>query len=698
MKKEIAARIVVLCFVVTALFFCMQSETFSADWPQIGFDAQRTGFNPDEVTLSPSNVGNLEVLWTNDVPCTINTGVSVADGVVYYGHYCGQFIAVNANTGARLWSRTIQAVHTGQAVVHGVAYVATRCTYGGCGRLYAFDAKTGQTIWTWIPTNREIGNPVVEDEIVYISSNRYTPENGQFDHLLHALDATTGEELWNHSPGGMAAVADGVVYITTRLRIRLQAVSSANGELLWTAFPGGSEISWPAVSNGIVYVHSDDGHLYAFNAGGCGEAICSPLWRGNTQPDSAQPPAIAEGKVYAGAGDTFFAFDANGCGDYECSALWATGTACTFFPGGNQPPSIANGVVYSTCDNSYIYGFDASNGDVLWEYYTAGTGYPMRSSPAIVDGRVFHAATFDFQLYAFIDSSCEDNDEDGYKSIACGGNDCNDSVAAVNPGATEGPFGDPSCADTLDNDCDGDMDIGDSGCCECIDNDLDGYGLTLCDTCTYPQLDCDDTDADVNPGKEEDCANGIDDNCDGLIDSADCDCPPYSCVDFNLTAPSQKIGNTCGAGNDVDVLESEEHVYAVTIPSSGTWTFSLCGSGYDTFMLVGTLPGAYDVGYDDDGCGYWYGPSSLTVTIPAGTYFVDVEGYYPWDCGDYVLVVSPPSSRFWSAAAEANASAYGHGSLEAAGISNPLSILLLPLGTIILLKILRKRKQGSCRI
>lgn len=44
------------------------------------------------------------------------------------------------------------------------------------------------------------------------------------------------------------------------------------------------------------------------------------------------------------------------------------------------------------------------------------------------------------------------------------------------------------------------------------DNDGDGYGETV---------DCDDTDEDVNPGEDELCANGIDDDCDDLIDDAD---------------------------------------------------------------------------------------------------------------------------------------------------------------------------------
>lgn len=71
-------------------------------------------------------------------------------------------------------------------------------------------------------------------------------------------------------------------------------------------------------------------------------------------------------------------------------------------------------------------------------------------------------------------------------------------------------------------------------CPICTDNDADGYGAPASPNCTNPEWDCDDTDADVNPGKAEsiavgNCADGKDNDCDGLVDT-DPECAGGTCT------------------------------------------------------------------------------------------------------------------------------------------------------------------------
>jgi hypothetical protein len=153
-----------------------------------------------------------------------------------------------------------------------------------------------------------------------------------------------------------------------------------------------------------------------------------------------------------------------------------------------------------------------------------------------------------------LDNDCDGDvppdevDEDGDNYRLCA-NDCEDDNPAVNPGVTEGPFRDPLCSDTVDNDCDGKVDLADSQCCACIDNDGDGYGESSCLDCAFPQRDCDDAKPKVNPGMAENCGNGIDDDCDGLIDyddSAEC-VQPTACT----AAEASEFGSSSSVASGI---------------------------------------------------------------------------------------------------------------------------------------------------
>ncbi len=57
----------------------------------------------------------------------------------------------------------------------------------------------------------------------------------------------------------------------------------------------------------------------------------------------------------------------------------------------------------------------------------------------------------------------------------------------------------------------------------CLDFDGDSYSSFLNPNCPFnPSLDCDDSNPRVNPGQNEVCGNGLDDNCNGLVNEG---CP-----------------------------------------------------------------------------------------------------------------------------------------------------------------------------
>ncbi|MEW6079601.1 MAG: MopE-related protein [Thermodesulfobacteriota bacterium] len=151
---------------------------------------------------------------------------------------------------------------------------------------------------------------------------------------------------------------------------------------------------------------------------------------------------------------------------------------------------------------------------------------------------------------------CTDADADGYYAQAnCGtAVDCNDARAAVFPGAVE------TCDDNVDNDCDGQID---EDCPECTDADNDDYFAEGgCDT----EVDCDDASAAVNPGAAEVCDDDIDNDCDGEVDE---DCDVCTDADDDGYYAQAGCGNAFLDGVDCDDSNPSVHPDALEICDDG---------------------------------------------------------------------------------------------------------------------------------
>jgi len=154
--------------------------------------------------------------------------------------------------------------------------------------------------------------------------------------------------------------------------------------------------------------------------------------------------------------------------------------------------------------------------------------------------------------------------DDGWVQV---GGDCDDSESASFPG-------NPEVCDELDNDCNGDVDEGQKTTFY-IDLDGDSWGdfVSITEACALPPGyaadpgDCDDGDALVNPDATELC-NGIDDDCDSVIDEdeaadaliwyLDGDTDGYGLVTATTTACSQPSGYV---SSNTDCDDSQASIY-----------------------------------------------------------------------------------------------------------------------------------------
>lgn len=168
---------------------------------------------------------------------------------------------------------------------------------------------------------------------------------------------------------------------------------------------------------------------------------------------------------------------------------------------------------------------------------------------------------------------CDKCDSDPYydwcdqANCAASGQVCLDGACAANTGCTITCATGPGCRFSLANgaaaageccstgdcyDCKPGWSWNGSTCVSvCADNDSDGYGNPASITCAKPQLDCDDSNANIKPGAAEIC-DGADNNCDGQTDEGcDNDNDDY-CACGQTFAYGSDLTATCPGTNTTD--------------------------------------------------------------------------------------------------------------------------------------------------
>ena len=220
------------------------------------------------------------------------------------------------------------------------------------------------------------------------------------------------------------------------------------GQIRWRFRTGGPVRSTPAVSGGVVFVGSSDGHLYAID-----RDEGTPLWSFQAAAAVVSSPAVVEDLVVFGdrsnrlwgldrdSGAVRWSFATGpdlplawglegwdyytssptvvgdlvywGSGDGGVHALeWRTGTERWSVSGERRvrsTPAVVDGVLYVGGGDGWVRAFDANDGSPLWTFETAGVSLDasefgfdrtqIQASPAVADG-VVYIGSRDASLYA----------------------------------------------------------------------------------------------------------------------------------------------------------------------------------------------------------------------------------------------------------------------------------------------------------
>ena len=182
------------------------ADSNPGEWITHGRTYSEQRFSPLE-KINAGNVGELGLAWSFDLP--ENRGIEatplVADGVMYTTSAWSVVRAFDAKTGKLLWTHDPEVPKsTGvkaccDSVNRGVALWGGKVFYGTLdGRLEALDAKTGKVVWSKVTVDQSkpytiTGAPrVVKGKVLIGNGGAELGVRG----YLSAYDAETGDMAW----------------------------------------------------------------------------------------------------------------------------------------------------------------------------------------------------------------------------------------------------------------------------------------------------------------------------------------------------------------------------------------------------------------------------------------------------------------------------------------------------------------------
>jgi outer membrane protein assembly factor BamB len=252
------------------------------------------------------NAATGALVWKFKTGDVVHASPAIDDGVVFIGSWDSYMYALDAASGKERWrfkTGDDQDIHN-QVGIASSAAILDGTVYFGCrdSHLYALDEKSGQKKWaidthgSWV-----IASPVVRDGKVYFA----TSDSALFDEV----DAKTGAVVFSVNFRGWPtfsspAVAENVAYVGSWAGT-LTAIDLATETAIWTfrtdaskrfgpaltkadgspnyavayasdfyddlvtgftrMMTAGAILSSPVVVDGVIYVGSTDGNLYALD-------------------------------------------------------------------------------------------------------------------------------------------------------------------------------------------------------------------------------------------------------------------------------------------------------------------------------------------------------------------------------------------------------------------------------------------------
>ena len=186
----------------------------SAAWNGWGVDETNSRFQPSEAAgLSAEQVATLKVKWVFGLPMDYQTSQpTVVGGRVFVGSLGGHVYSIDAKTGCLYWAKKPKAGVRASVVIGRLPDTEPPryAAYFGDieANMYAVDARTGEELWqTRVDDHRLAritGTPTLHDNRLYVPVTALEEVAGSdpsyecctFRGPIVALDAGSGQQIW----------------------------------------------------------------------------------------------------------------------------------------------------------------------------------------------------------------------------------------------------------------------------------------------------------------------------------------------------------------------------------------------------------------------------------------------------------------------------------------------------------------------
>jgi len=294
--------ILVFLFLAFTIVLSSCSGTLAASgWPGISGDGENVyvsftnriySLRLKDGTLNWDYPDKIEAARTFFAPPAIN-----GDNI-YVGDYKNVFYSFSKDTGIKNWEFTgATNRYIAGAVVVGDLILAPNADFN----LYALDLN-GNLKWTFKTGHALWSTPVVENEIVYLSS---------MDHYLYAINLKNGQKIWSVDLGGAIVYSPTLendsLFVAT-MKNEIISVNKNNGSIIWKQAVSDGLWSQPVAREGVVYFGNALGKIFAVSS-----ADGSSKWDYNMgEMVSGAPAIMPTGIVFAGENGKLVALDFDG--------------------------------------------------------------------------------------------------------------------------------------------------------------------------------------------------------------------------------------------------------------------------------------------------------------------------------------------------------------------------------------------------